>query len=76
MLSVGILITWVSNVIPLGLGIADGSTYALYGVLGASPDAGLVFSMVNRLRTCVLAVVGLAVMAIANATERGDGDRA
>ncbi|MBV8757198.1 MAG: flippase-like domain-containing protein [Deltaproteobacteria bacterium] len=67
MMSAGILLTWLSNVIPLGLGIADGGNYALYGLLGASPQAGLVFSMVNRVRTVVLAAMGLTVMAIANA---------
>lgn len=72
MLSVGILISWLSNVLPLGLGLADGTNYALYGLLGASPEAGLVFTMVNRLRTVVLAVMGLAIMAIANAMHRRD----
>jgi hypothetical protein len=72
MLSVGILISWLSNVLPLGLGLADGTNYALYGLLGASPEAGLVFTMVNRLRTIVLAVMRLAIMAIANAMHRRD----
>lgn len=69
-LSVGILVTWISNVVPLGLGLADGTNYALYGILGASPVAGLLFTMVNRLRTVVLALMGLTVMAIANAFHR------
>jgi uncharacterized protein (TIRG00374 family) len=72
MLSVGILISWLSNVLPLGLGLADGTNYALYGLLGASPEAGLVFTMVNRLRTVLLAFMGLAIMAIANAVHRRD----
>ena len=70
MMSVGILLTWLSNVVPLGLGLADGGNYALYGLLGASPAAGLVFSMVNRVRTVVLAAMGLVVMAIANVWSR------
>jgi uncharacterized protein (TIRG00374 family) len=70
MLSVGILVTWMSNVIPLGLGVADGTNYALYGILGASPDAGLVFTMVNRLRTCAVAAIGLTVMAVAGGRGR------
>jgi hypothetical protein len=69
-LSVGILITWISNVIPLGLGLADGGNYALYGVLGGSPGAGLEFAMINRVRTVVLASMGLTVMAIANVIDR------
>jgi uncharacterized protein (TIRG00374 family) len=71
MLSVGILIQWMSNVIPLGLGLADGGNYVLSGALGSAPGAGLAFTMVNRVRTVVLATMGLAVMALANLTERG-----
>jgi hypothetical protein len=70
MLSVGILITWVSNVIPLGLGIADGTNYALYGVLGSTGPVGLVFTMINRARTVVLAVLGLSVMLLASLADR------
>ena len=72
-LSVGILITWFSQIIPFGLGIADGSNYALYGLLGASPASGLVFTMINRVRTAVLAMMGLAIMAIANTVDRASG---
>ena len=71
MLSLGLLVTWMSNVIPLGLGLADGGNYALYGLLGASPIAGLDFAMVNRARTCLLAIMGLTVMAIASLADRG-----
>jgi uncharacterized membrane protein YbhN (UPF0104 family) len=69
-LSVGILVTWMSNIIPLGLGLADGTNYVLYGLLGAAPVAGLLFTLLNRLRTVVLALLGLTVMAIANALHR------
>ncbi|HEV7553836.1 MAG TPA: lysylphosphatidylglycerol synthase transmembrane domain-containing protein, partial [Kofleriaceae bacterium] len=69
-MSAGLLVTWMSNVIPLGLGIADGTNYALYGLLGASPEAGLLFTMVNRLRTCMLAMMGLTIMGIANRAAR------
>ena len=69
-LSVGVIITWASNIVPFGLGIADGANYVLYSVLGATAAAGLVFTMINRLRTVVLAIMGLAVMAIAHGTHR------
>ena len=62
--SVGILVSWISNIIPLGVGIADGSNYALYGALGATGGAGLLFTMVNRARIIVLALLGLTVMGI------------
>jgi hypothetical protein len=63
-ISVGLLITWISNIVPLGIGIADGSNYALYGALGATGPVGLVFTMVNRARVIVLALIGLSVMGI------------
>jgi hypothetical protein len=69
-LSVGLIVQWASNVIPLGMGLADGGNYALYGLLGASPTTGLEFAMINRVRTCVLALIGLTVMAIANVAGR------
>jgi hypothetical protein len=69
-LSVGILVTWATNVIPLGLGVADGTNYVLYGLLGATQEAGLFFTGVNRVRTCVLAAMGLSIMAVTNAVYR------
>jgi hypothetical protein len=62
--SVGLLITWISNVVPLGVGLADGGNYALYGALGATGGAGLLFTMVNRARVILLALMGLSVMGI------------
>ena len=69
-LSLGILITFLSNVVPLGLGIADGTNYALYGVLGSTGPIGLIYTMINRARTVVLAAMGLAVLLIANLVDR------
>jgi len=69
-LSVGILVTWMTNVIPLGLGLADGTNYVLYDLLGATAKAGLSFTMVNRVRTLILAAIGLSIMAVANARYR------
>lgn len=69
-LSLGIVVTWISNIIPLGLGIADGTNFVLYDLLGATAKAGLIFTMIGRVRTVVLAVIGLSIMAIAHAFQR------
>ena len=61
--TVGILITWMSNIVPLGVGLADGGNYALYGALGATGGAGLLYTMVHRARVIVLALTGLTIMA-------------
>jgi hypothetical protein len=65
-LSVGLIITWASNIIPLGIGLADGGNAALFLLLHQPPGAGVVFAMINRLRTVVLASMGLVVMLTAN----------
>ena len=66
-LSVGVLVQWVSSVVPLGLGLADGGNYALYSMLGASGDHGMYFTMIWRARTVFIAVLGLGAMAVLNA---------
>ncbi|MGE5180683.1 MAG: lysylphosphatidylglycerol synthase transmembrane domain-containing protein [Acidobacteriota bacterium] len=69
-LSVGMIVSWVSSIVPLGLGIADGANYVMYSLLGASSAAGLAFTMIGRLRTIALALMGLGVMAIAHSSHR------
>jgi uncharacterized protein (TIRG00374 family) len=69
-LSVGQLLLWMSNIVPLGIGLYDSGSYALYGALGASGSEGMGFAMVNRVRTCVLALIGLSVMAVAGLVKR------
>lgn len=68
--SCGILIGWVANAVPLGLGIADGSNYALYDVLGASGAHGVFVTMLARARSIVIALVGLVIMAVAHTINR------
>ncbi|MDQ3333575.1 MAG: flippase-like domain-containing protein [Myxococcota bacterium] len=69
-LSVGQLITHVSHIVPLGLGIAEGGNYLLYRALGAPGLAGLDFTMVYRARTCLLSAIGLTVLAITSFRDR------
>ncbi len=65
-LSVGVLITWISSVVPLGLGLADGGNYALYNMLGASGEHGMFVTMLARARTVSIAIIGLGAMAVIN----------
>ncbi|MBX3162767.1 MAG: flippase-like domain-containing protein [Deltaproteobacteria bacterium] len=69
-LTVGQLLMWLSNIIPFGIGLYDSGSYALYGALGASGAEGMGFAMVNRVRTCVLALIGLSVMFVAGIAKR------
>ncbi len=65
-LSVGVLITWISSVVPLGLGLADGGNYALYNMLGASGEHGMFVTMLARARSVSVAIIGLGAMAVIN----------
>lgn len=63
-LSVGVIIQWVSQVVPMGLGIADGGNYALFGLLGATGPQGILVTMMNRARSVIVALLGLGVLLI------------
>lgn len=69
-LSIGVLISWIASIVPLGLGLADGGNYALYDLLGASGTHGAFITMLNRVRSVLVAAVGLLVMALVHAFNR------
>jgi hypothetical protein len=68
--SVGILVGWVANIVPLGVGIADGGNYALFGVLGATGANGVAMTLLARARSVIVALIGLVIMAIAHTATR------
>ena len=69
-LSVGVLISWISAAVPFGLGVADGSNFALFKALGAAGANGVFVTLLNRARTLVIALIGFVIMAIAHFTNR------
>ena len=69
-LSIGILVAWVSAIVPMGLGLADGGNYALYSALGATGVNGVAMTLVSRTRTVIFALLGLVVMAVLHAVNR------
>lgn len=62
-LSVGLLIGWISQVVPMGLGLQDGGNYALFGILGATGPQGLLVAMLQRARSLAIAILGLFAFA-------------
>jgi hypothetical protein len=69
-LSVGVVISWVSSAIPFGLGLADGGNYALFDLLGASGAHGAFVTMFNRVRSFAVAAIGFLAMAIVHTLNR------
>lgn len=69
-LSVGVLIGWISAFVPFGLGVADGGNYALFGVLGAAGAQGVFVTLLGRARSLTLALLGLLVMVAGHTSSR------
>lgn len=69
-LSIGVLIQWISSIIPMGLGLADGGNYVLFDLLGATKAQGVVYTMMNRARSVAVALIGLVFMAILQVISR------
>lgn len=63
-LSVGLLLGWISQIVPMGLGVQDGGNYALFGILGATGPQGLLVAMLQRARSVSVAMLGLGVFAL------------
>ncbi len=69
-LSVGQLIQWISNIVPMGLGVHDAGNYALFDLAGASGAHGIVITLLNRARSISVAILGLAGMAVMHTVNR------
>jgi Lysylphosphatidylglycerol synthase TM region len=70
MMSVGVLIQWIAQIVPMGLGIADGGNYALFDLVGATGAGGIVMTMLNRARSILVAILGLGAMAAMSLVNR------
>jgi hypothetical protein len=69
-LSVGVLIQWISQIVPMGLGLQDGGNYALFDLVGATGAHGIGVTLLNRARSLSVALLGLVAMAVMWAIDR------
>jgi uncharacterized protein (TIRG00374 family) len=63
LLSAGVLISWISTIVPMGLGIAEGGNAALFTLIGAPAALGLALALARRVNQVVFASVGFIVLA-------------
>jgi uncharacterized protein (TIRG00374 family) len=63
LLSAGVIISWVSTVIPMGLGLAEGGNAALFTLIGAPASLGLALALARRVNQVVFASIGFFVLA-------------
>jgi uncharacterized membrane protein YbhN (UPF0104 family) len=63
LLSAGVLISWISTIIPMGLGISEGGNAALFTLIGAPAALGLALALARRVNQVVFAAIGFFVLA-------------
>jgi uncharacterized protein (TIRG00374 family) len=64
LLSAGVVIGWVSTIVPLGVGVTETGNYALFHALGAPPAIGVALAVVRRIIHLVYAGLGFVLLAI------------
>lgn len=62
LLSAGVLLGWISTIIPMGLGISEGGNVALFSMIGAPASLGLALAFARRVNQIVFAVIGFSVL--------------
>ncbi len=73
LLSAGVLLGWISTIIPMGLGISEGGNVALFSVIGAPPPLGLALAFARRVNQIVFAVIGFFVLTADRVASRVHG---
>jgi len=64
LVSAGVLLGWISTIIPMGLGISEGGNVALFGLIGAPASLGLALSLARRVNQIVFATIGFVVLSL------------
>ena len=72
LLSAGVVLGWLSTLVPMGLGIAEGGNYGLFSIIGAPPALGVSLALAKRVLQIVYAIIGFAVLAGYRVGERRD----
>jgi len=62
LLSAGVLVGWISTIIPMGLGISEGGNVALFTLIGAPASLGLALALARRVNQVVFAAIGFFVL--------------
>lgn len=61
-LSAGVLLSWLSGLVPMGVGVSEGGNGVLFALIGASPSLGVAIAFARRVNQIVFAVIGFSVL--------------
>jgi uncharacterized membrane protein YbhN (UPF0104 family) len=67
-LSAGLVLAWISTLVPLGVGVAEGGNAAMFALIGAPAALGVALALARRANQVVFAVFGFAVLAVDRVT--------
>lgn len=70
LLSAGVLLGWISTIIPMGLGISEGGNVALFTLIGAPAPLGLALALARRVNQIVFAAIGFTVLTADRAADK------
>jgi uncharacterized protein (TIRG00374 family) len=73
LLSAGVVLGWLSTLVPMGLGIAEGGNYGLFSIIGAPPALGVSLALAKRVLQIVYSIIGFAVLAGYRVGQRRNG---
>jgi hypothetical protein len=62
-LSGGVVLGWLSSLVPLGAGVAESGNYAMFSALGAPTSYGVALALARRVNQLVFAAVGFTLLA-------------
>jgi uncharacterized membrane protein YbhN (UPF0104 family) len=63
LLSAGVVLGWISTIIPMGLGISEGGNVALFALIGAPTALGVALALARRVNQVVFALLGFTILA-------------
>ena len=70
LVSAGVVIGWISLIVPMGLGVTESGNYALFHALGAPPAHGVALAIARRFVHLTVAAIGFVLIGIWRASER------
>ena len=62
-ISAGVLLTWISALVPMGVGVSEGGNGVLFALIGAPASLGVALAFARRVNQILFAALGFSVLA-------------
>ena len=70
-LSAGVVLNWVSAIVPMGVGVSEGGNSAMFLAIGAAPSVGVALALARRVNQIIFAALGFGVLAADRLAHQG-----